>query len=193
MPKFYFITHPDVIMDPKVPIPRWPLSPRGRARMEKMLLQPWVQDIGAVYCSTEQKAIDGAEILASRISLDYTQMEALGEIDRSSTGFLNPEELRPVVEAFFAHPDQSARGWETATAAQQRIVAAVETVLHNDFSQGDIATISHGAVGTLLLCHLMGVPISINQKQPGTTGGHYLCFEVKSMKLLHGWKRIDPE
>ena len=30
----YFITHPDVLIDPAVPVPEWPLSPRGRARMQ---------------------------------------------------------------------------------------------------------------------------------------------------------------
>jgi hypothetical protein len=29
----YFITHPDVIIDPAKPIERWGLSPRGRERM----------------------------------------------------------------------------------------------------------------------------------------------------------------
>ena len=193
MPKIYFITHPDVIPNPQVPVPHWPLSPRGQERMVKMLLQPWVQDIRAVYCSTEQKAIDGAEILAGYLSLGYTQVEALGEIDRSSTGFLNLEELQPVVEAFFTHPDESARGWETASAAQQRIVAAVETIIQIDRSKGDIAIVSHGTVGALLLCKLKGIPISINEKQPGTTGGHYICFEAQTMKLLHDWQRIDPE
>jgi len=193
MRKVFFVTHPDVVMDPKVPIPRWPLSERGRERMGKMLSQPWVQGITAVYCSAEQKAVDGAEIFARHCSLGYTQVEALGEIDRSSTGYLNLEKLQPVVEAFFAHPGESARGWETASAAQQRILAAVETILQGDPTPGDIAIVSHGAVGSLLLCHLKGVPISIGEKQPGTTGGHYLCFEAQTMKLLHGWEQIDPE
>ena len=60
----YFITHPEVVVDPKVPVPDWPLSERGLARMRKLLSQPWVPGVGAVYSSTEQKAIDGAEILS---------------------------------------------------------------------------------------------------------------------------------
>ena len=60
----YLITHPDVIVDPNVPVPQWPLSARGRERMQQMLYQPWVATITAVYSSAEQKAIDGAHILA---------------------------------------------------------------------------------------------------------------------------------
>ena len=39
----YFITHPDVIIDPERPIERWALSPRGRERMQALLSQPWVR------------------------------------------------------------------------------------------------------------------------------------------------------
>jgi hypothetical protein len=84
----YFITHPDVVIDPEVPVPQWHLSQRGRERMKKLLAQPWVEGIGAVYCSTEQKAIDGAEILAAHLSIGYEMVEELGEIDRSATGYL---------------------------------------------------------------------------------------------------------
>ena len=41
MATVYFITHPDVVMDPSVPIQRWPLSERGRARMQRVLELPW--------------------------------------------------------------------------------------------------------------------------------------------------------
>lgn len=36
------------------------------------------------------------------------------ENDRSSTGFLPPEEFEVVADAFFAQPGVSVRGWETA-------------------------------------------------------------------------------
>ena len=38
----YFITHPEVMIDPKVPVPHWPLSERGLVRMRRLLQQPWV-------------------------------------------------------------------------------------------------------------------------------------------------------
>ena len=31
MPLIYYISHPDVVKDPAVPVPRWPLSARGGA------------------------------------------------------------------------------------------------------------------------------------------------------------------
>jgi broad specificity phosphatase PhoE len=188
--KVYFITHPDVVIDPAVPIPRWPLSQRGRARMEKLLSQPWIENIGAIYCSTEQKAIDGAAILARHLSLDYSTLKGLGEIDRSSTGYLPADEFRATVEQCFAHADESICGWESARQAQQRIADSVEAIVQTEKGGEDIAVVSHGGVGALYLCHLKGSPIG-EERQPGTNGGCFYCFEACSKRLVHGWRPID--
>ncbi len=171
----YVITHPDVIIDPEVPIPRWPLSERGTARMRVLLRQPWISDLTAIYCSTEQKAIDGASVLAQHLSLPVHQVVELGENDRSATGFLPAAEFELIVNQFFAHPHVSIRGWETAAAAQQRIVHAVNRVVDEDPSPGSIAVVSHGGVSTLLLCHLANYAIARKCDQPGSSGG-LLCF-----------------
>lgn len=186
-----FITHPDVVIDPEVPVPRWPLSARGRERMEKLLAQPWIDSIGAVYCSTEQKAIDGAEILARHLSIDYDVVEELGEIDRSATGYLPEEEHAIVARWVFAHPERSVRGWETGKAAQRRIVEAVGRVVADQKADGNLAIVSHGGVGTFLLCHLKGCPIRWEERQPGGYGGNYYCFGAASKALRHGWRPID--
>src|SRR6202012_4016929 len=69
MATVFFITHPDVLIDPAVPVPDWPLSPRGVARMRAMLAQPWISGIVAVWTSTERKAGDGAAILAAHLGV----------------------------------------------------------------------------------------------------------------------------
>lgn len=187
----YFITHPDVIIDPAVPVPRWPLSSRGRERMKKLLAQPWMDSISSVYCSTEQKAIDGAEVLAGHLMIVYEMIDELGEIDRSATGYLPQEEHAVTAEMFFVHPDKSIRGWERARDAQRRMVGAVERVIDGDKGKGAIAIVSHGGVGTLYLCQLKGCPISWGERQSVGSGGNYYCFEAQSKALLHGWKPID--
>jgi broad specificity phosphatase PhoE len=187
----YFITHPDVVIDPKVPVPQWPLSRRGRERMKRLMARPWVKSTSSVYCSTEQKAIDGAAILAGHLSIGYKMVEELGEIDRSATGYLPEEEHAATAEMFFAHPESSIRGWETARDAQRRIVKTVEGIIEGDTGRGNIAIVSHGGVGTLHLCHVKGRPISWRERQPGGSGGNYYCFEAQSKILVHGWKPID--
>jgi broad specificity phosphatase PhoE len=186
----YFITHPDVVIDPELPVPQWHLSQRGRERMKKLLTQIWAEGIGAVYCSTEQKAIDGAKILAAHLSVGYEMVEELGETNRSATGYLPREEPATTREQLFAHPERSERGWETARDARRRIVEAVEDVMAGDRGEGNLAIVSHGGVGTFHLCHLKGRPISWEERQPGETGGNYYCFGADSKALVHGWRPI---
>ena len=85
----YFITHPNVVVSRDVPVPQWPLSELGISRMSAGLRQPWMREIATVWSSAEQKAIDGARILADHLSLDFTMHAELGENDRSATGFLS--------------------------------------------------------------------------------------------------------
>ena len=172
-------------------MPRWPLSELGKQRMRAGLRQPWVRELTAIYCSTEQKAIDGAAILAEHRSLPFDEIAELGENDRSATGFLPPEEFERVADAFFASPGASVRGWERALDAQARIVKAVESIARKDGTRGAIAIVSHGAVGTLLYCYLAGEPISRRWDQPANGGGNFYAFTLSPRSVHSWWKPID--
>jgi broad specificity phosphatase PhoE len=187
----YFITHPDVVIDPTIPIPQWPLSARGRSRMQCLLSRDWIPQVEAIYCSTEQKALDGATILSEATGVPFRLVTELGENDRSATGYLPQAEFEAIVDAFFAHPRENVRGWEHAEAAQARIVGAVTRMAHAAPGSGPIAVVSHGGVGTLLLCHLKGQPIARTAEQPGRSGGHYFLFHFPEGRLIHGWRPID--
>jgi broad specificity phosphatase PhoE len=187
----YFITHPDVVIDPTVPVPQWPLSERGRSRMQRLLNRDWLAQVEAIYCSTEQKAIDGATILSEATGVPFHTVAELGENDRSVTGYLPSVEFDATVDAFFAHPSESVHGWERAEAAQARIVGTVTRIAGAALGSGPIAVVSHGGVGTLLLCHLKGQPISRTEEQPGTSGGNYFLFHLPEGTLIHGWRPID--
>jgi broad specificity phosphatase PhoE len=187
----YFITHPNVLMNRDVPVPRWPLSDRGLARMRRCLRQPWIHEITAVYCSDEQKALDGAKILADHLSLTFLDLPELRENDRSATGFLPPSEFEEVANEFFSKPEESIRGWESAADAQRRIIRAVEGLVANDRSGGAIAIVSHGAVGTLLYCYLSGNEINRSWDQPPNGGGNYFRFSLAPRTVSDGWRQID--
>jgi broad specificity phosphatase PhoE len=187
----YFITHPNVLISRDVPVPRWPLSERGLARMRQCLRQPWVGEITAVYCSDEQKAIDGAKIIADHLSLAFLELPGLRENDRSSTGFLPPKEFEEVADEFFSKPEESVRGWESAADAQRRIIRAVEGLVANDGSVGAIAIVSHGAVGTLLYCYLSGNEINRRWDQPPNGGGNYFRFSLAPRTVSDWWRQID--
>lgn len=187
----YFVSHPNVAVDPSVPVPDWPLSRIGRDRMTSGLAQPWVAEITSIYCSNERKAIDSAEILGNHLELPVSKREDLGENDRSATGFLPPAEFEAVANEFFARPSESVRGWERAQDAQDRIVRAVQALAATDNRRGAIAVISHGAVGTLLYCALAGKPISRQWDQPANGGGNYFAFELNPPRARGWWSAID--
>ena len=151
----WFITHPDVVVDPAVPVPEWPLSERGRRRMATMVSQPWIASIGAVWSSTERKARESAAMLAGHCGVVPGTMHELGENDRSSTGYLPRDTFEALAGDFFAMPDISVRGWERARDAQQRIIAAVTKVLASEEDTSGVAIVSHGGVGALLLAHIL--------------------------------------
>ena len=188
---FYFLTHPNVVISRDVPVPRWPLSELGRKRMRAGLRQPWVSELSAIYCSSEQKAIDGAAILAEHRSLGFEVVAELGENDRSATGFLPPDEFERVADQFFADPHVSVRGWERAIDAQTRIVGAVGDIAAR--SEGSIAIVAHGAVGTLLYCHLAGKAIDRRWDQPPNGGGNFYRFTLSPREVHHWWRPIDGE
>jgi broad specificity phosphatase PhoE len=190
MPIVRFVTHPDVIIDPAIPVPEWRLSAVGRERMAAFCRHPFVRGITSVYASNERKATDGGEILAVENNLTLHIRAPLHENDRSATGYLPPAEFQATADAFFAKPHESVRGWERAIDAQARIVRAVEGVVREDETGGDIAIVSHGGVATLLLCRLLGEPISRAREQPGSRGGNYFSFDRASAALIHGWKDI---
>ena len=111
------------------------------------------------------------------------------ENDRSTTGFLAPDEFETVADQFFAHPLASIRGWERAIDAQLRIVREVERVPARNQS-GDVLFVGHGAVGTLLFCHYSGFAIDRAYDQPAG-GGHYFTLVKDRRRVLHPWRRME--
>ncbi|MDJ0387888.1 histidine phosphatase family protein [Roseomonas sp. E05] len=189
MSRIIFITHPEVAIDPAVPVPDWTLSEQGFARMRRLLEQPWIAGIRHIASSAERKARDAAGVLAGHLGLPVRVVEALGENDRSATGYLPRAEFEATADAFFAHPAQSIRGWERAVDAQARIIRAVEAALAG--TEGDAAILAHGAVGALLLCNLSRRPISRAADQPGGGGGNLFVFGREDRRLISGWQRME--
>ena len=188
MPLIHYVTHPQVVVDPQVPIERWGLSPTGLARVEALLRQPWMAQVGRIVCSGETKARRTAELLAERRGLQVEVRPDTGENDRSATGFLLPEEFERTADEFFARPEVSVRGWERAIDAQRRIVGALADLLDAPSAERTVV-VGHGGVGTLWCCHLLGRPITRELDQPGQ--GHYVTVDVDRCELLHPWRAID--
>ena len=167
MPRAWFVTHPEVATDPAVPVPDWGLSAEGHRRAALLAAQPWVGGLAAVFSSAERKARE----TATPLGLPVRVRAALGENDRSATGYLPRAEFEATADRFFASAEASIRGWERALDAQARIVAAVAAALA-EAPSGDLVIVAHGGVGTLLRCHLERVPIDRRLDQPPNGRGN---------------------
>lgn len=188
MPSIIFVTHPEVVIDPAVPVPRWPLSDKGRRRMGLFVSEALIdRDVGAVWSSDEQKAIDGAEIVARRLGVPHHIDADLAENDRSSTGYIAPPEFWEVVEQFFACPNESVRGWAKARDEQARIVRAVGRISADTVAGRDVVVVSHGGVGRLLAAHLQRVEIGQEDVPQHPGGGCWLELDRESLAITRSW------
>ncbi|NND89606.1 MAG: histidine phosphatase family protein [Granulosicoccus sp.] len=187
----YFISHADVLIDPDIPVPEWGLSAIGKSRHHRFNEIALRLGITEIYSSDEQKSIDAADILSGGLGIEFQIVPQLHENDRSSTGYLQSLEFEKTADEFFQHPNESIRGWESAADAQCRIVSAIVTILKHSDADGNIAVLSHGGVGALLMCKLLNIPITRKMDQPGSGGGHYFTFNAQSWSLIHGWKDIS--
>lgn len=194
MPIGFFVSHPEVVVDPLTAVPCWRLSDHGRTRMQLFARSSRVAGVTAIWSSTETKAVEAAGLLGDVLGLPVAIDTDLHENDRSATGFLPPAEFNAAADAFFARPQESFRGWETAAAAQARIAQAVDRIVaahlerNGALGQGDLAIVSHGGVGTLLQCLYAGVPITRARDQPFQ--GHVWAFDLARRAVLHGWEPL---
>jgi broad specificity phosphatase PhoE len=188
-----YVSHPQVRVSADVPVPRWGLSDVGRRRVEAMCRQPWLATVERLISSDETKALETSAIIAARTGLSIEVRPDLHENDRTSTGFVPPERFEQLADGFFARPDESIEGWETARDAQRRVVDATTDLVAG--VAGDVVVTGHGGVGTLLLCHLLGEPVSRDHDQTGRNtapgGGNAWIYDTDERRVLHGWRPIE--
>ncbi|GGL67566.1 histidine phosphatase family protein [Wenxinia marina] len=181
--RLIYFSHPEVVIDPAVPVPDWSLTAPGRARLAPLVALGWPGDGVRIVASPERKAQETAAALGRPFVTD----PETGEIDRSSTGYLPAAEHERQADLLFAHPQDSANGWERAVDAQARMVAA----LARHGAGGDLLFVGHGAVGTLLWCHVSGRPIARAEDQP--RGGCVWMAEGDQggWRPLHPWRPVE--
>ncbi|MEM8870477.1 MAG: histidine phosphatase family protein [Pseudomonadota bacterium] len=200
MARFIYLTHPQVRMDPSVPVPQWGLSDEGRTRC--VAVAGRLTEVGRVVSSRERKAVETAELLAAGRPFDT--FEDLGENDRSATGFLPQTEFEAMADLFFAKPEESAKGWERAVDVQSRVVARLQSLISEHTAvaaetaqdatvpqrPGHLVVCGHGAAGTLAYCYFAGLAIDRRHDQmPG--GGCFFDMELPHTKPSQGWRRME--
>ncbi len=185
-----YLSHPQVIIDPQQDIPLWSLNEVGRARVAALAASGALAGTKHVISSAETKAVETATPLAAALGCAVILRDRMHENDRSATGFLPPEEFEAVADQFFANPDDSARGWEPAADAQRRIVSEAEACLRAHPTD-DILFVAHGAVGTLLFCHLSKLAIRRAYDQGPGGGGCFYEFADMHSRPKSGWQPME--
>jgi len=185
----FYISHPEVIIDPDMPVPDWGLSDVGRGRLKQICAAPWLQSLGRIMSSPEAKARETAGMLSQFSGAPVVVVEGSGEVDRSSTGYVPHQEHEDLADRLFGDPTRSACGWETAVAAQKRIVSAVDGILQRYGHNNNVAIVGHGAVGAFLLCAFANRPIARSEDQKQT--GSAFVFDLQTRGLLLEWTKIE--
>ncbi|WFU47805.1 histidine phosphatase family protein [Sinorhizobium terangae] len=185
-----YLTHPQVKIDPAIAVPKWGLSELGRDRARAAASTPWVRSLGRIISSHETKAVETAAILARAAGIPVETDEEMGENDRSATGFLPPQAFEEAADWFFAHPNESFKGWERAIDAQTRIWNAVSYILDRHDPAIPIAFVGHGGVGTLLKCRMTGTAIARDADQPAG-GGNLFAFRLADRAVTCDWTPME--
>ncbi|MGV3574434.1 MAG: histidine phosphatase family protein [Devosia sp.] len=192
--KALYLTHPQVRMDANVPVPLWGLSDEGRERAEAFVARRIVPAGTFVFSSRETKALELAEIVAAQAGTPVLADHLMGENDRSATGFLPPALFEETADRFFAEPEVSVDGWEKAADAQRRIVDTVLAALRSVPPDTAVIFCGHGAVGTLLKCHLGGRKIARSEDQSRhghRGGGNAFVFDLAGTELHTEWMAME--
>ena len=184
-----YLSHPQVQIDPDIPVPDWPLSDRGRARVLALQGADWLAATGAIISSAEVKARETAALIGDMLGLTPSVDPALNEIDRSSTGFLPHDRHEAVADAFFANPDSSIEGWERASDVQARGVSAIRAYVARH-PGGDLLIVGHGGIGTLSWCGLAGQDARHRPDQ-AAGGGSVWAASLPNLSPIHGWQVME--
>lgn len=147
----YLITHAHTQVVPMQNAATWQLSPTGVRQAEALAELPCWASIDLIIVSSERKTVLTVAPLLARHRLPVVVDSRLDEVQRP--GWV--EAYAEHVQAFFAAPEQSVGGWESAEDALRRFLAGV--TFHMASGSGEpVALVSHGLVLSLFRAHLLG-------------------------------------
>ena len=134
-----------------------------------------MREVRAVWSSRERKAADAAAILAEQLGLRCADARAA----RGERPLHDGLPAAGAVRARACRRSSASRCSATAAGRPPRPPRSGSPTRSRRCSRarpdGDVAIVSHGGVGTLLLCHLKGTAIHRAEDQPGQ--GHWFAFD----------------
>lgn len=173
---------------------QWPLCQEGRDATQslasKLLSAPPLpagSKFSRVACSTEPKARETAQILATALSLPLTEIPGLGEHARSTVPLMKTPEFVSAIANFFKRPTQLVLGEETARQALRRFEKAVDEAL-DQTPDGNVIVVTHGTVLALWLEHYARLDPFLVWRQMGLPS--YAAVTWPDCDITHRLDRI---
>jgi broad specificity phosphatase PhoE len=145
------VRHGRPAIDPDKPPTSWPLCPEGRDAVERLAGRLAAFTPTAIASSPEPKALETAELLASRMGLTVEVDADLHEHKRQHLSFGTEEEFRKRIAAVFAKPSEPVGGHETAHEAAQRLAAAL-----SKHRGAPLVAVTHGTILSVYLGEKLG-------------------------------------
>ncbi len=168
----------DGIADPE-------LSTAGLAQAEHLADYLASEPLDAVYASPLRRAVQTAEPIAGRRSLDIGVIDEVAEWDRNSNEYVPVEELKAANDPRY---HELMRGeWtstdETAEQFSARVVAALDALVDAHAGQR-IAVSCHGGTINAYLTHILGLPIGPGFFYPNYTSIHRVVASRGGVKSI---------
>ena len=144
------VRHSAPQVEPAVPAEEWHLSAEGRRRCVPLGARLARHQPRSLLASTEPKAWETAELLATELGLEVRHSDALRETARKTVPWLARDELESRIRALFRRPDEIVFGEESAASALARFSDAVEAL------ERPAVVVSHGTVISLYVAAQTG-------------------------------------
>ncbi len=187
----FYLSHPQVNIDPEQPVTDWSLSNTGWARIMALAGRRWPKAPAHVFSSPETKARQTAAILATPLGVPVNILPRTGEVDRSATGYLPHDDHEAQADLLFGDPTNSANGWERAVDAQARMLASLAQI-QRTHQQGDLLMVGHGAVGSFLWCAISGRRIHRSEDQSPNGGCIWMAgLTTTGAKPIQSWAPME--
>lgn len=146
-----------------------PLSANGVEQLRKLssFLSTEVQKcnsaIGAVYCSSLERARKSAEIIAGPFGLKPVIVDELKERSFGQWEGMSFDEISMEwPDAFNAWADDPLRfspmGGESTLGLRDRVMPAFNRIVKEHEGE-DVAVVTHGGVTRVILCEMLGMPL----------------------------------
>ena len=156
MRRLVLVKHSMPEIEPDRPASTWRLGEIGRQRSELLASSLSSFNPEVIWSSTEPKAVESAEIVATSFGVPVQTAVGLEEHHRDGVPlYPRRDDFEAAVEQFFCKPDQLVLGTETAEQARDRMAAAIDEVI--DAGQQDSIVVTHGTVMTLYVASVAGV------------------------------------